>query len=114
MGASLTALATVEALPDPAISDRARVVLMVMTNMALDADHPPTYFGGSARLARALGFPTGSASGARAVGRAIEQLLRAGYIRQVPDTKRSHNRRWEILIQLGDSTPVDDQENREQ
>lgn len=107
MGARLMTAVRVTALPCR-ISDRARIVLMVMAHTALDRDDPPEYFGGSDYLAGALGFRRGDATGARAVRRALAELVEAGFIEQVPHTKRSHNRRWRLRIQLKGSPEVVD------
>lgn len=77
----------------------ARIVLSAMARQAMDADENPAYFAGWEPLARALGYPQpeGNEAARRAVGRAVDDLRRAGHIRQDRSRSRSWKRRWQLL-----------------
>jgi hypothetical protein len=76
----------------------ARIVLSAMARHAMDRDEQPAYFGGWQALAIPLGYTDHDETARRAVGRAIEELRRAGYIRQDRKTSRSWKRRWYLEL----------------
>jgi hypothetical protein len=96
MGAKLVARAQLYVLPRlrPNQDDRARIVLTAMCLTAKDTDREPTYFGGSADLARMLGFMPGDTAGERAVSRALGALIDQGVIEQTGRTSVRGKRRW--------------------
>lgn len=78
-----------------------------MCHTAKDSDSNPMYFGGSAYLARALGYPSSdddrghevtSEAGRRAVKRAISELVSAGHIDRLEGLARTWKRRWLITL----------------
>lgn len=132
MGAQLVAAAVSTALPN-LLSDRSRVLLLVMALMAHDTDPQPAYFGGSDHLASRLGYghpatcngcsrrrdgkprPSCDPAGERAVRRGLAELEAAGLIRQPTDESgnkvgnRHHNRRWQLTL-APRTAPVDNRD----
>lgn len=95
MGARLATLSLAYAPAD--LTDRARVVLLVMCLQARDSGQKPgLYFGGWQFLAERLGYPTYDVAAKQAVARAMRELADAKLIDRW-DVSRGHRVAYRVL-----------------
>jgi hypothetical protein len=84
------------------VSDKAKIVVMVMASIGRDRDQPNVqagvYYGGWPLLARALGYPLYTPAAHRAVARAIAELIDAGLIEPLGDPRPGVRQAYRITL----------------